>query len=72
MDYLYLNDINFPYEINPYLPSKIADYLMTDTPIIAKVVPNSPLSYITHPNLIFLKDHESASCIQLKKSSMIK
>ena len=72
MDYLYLNDITFPYEINPYLPSKISDYLITGTPTIAKIAPNSPLSYIIHPNLIFLKDHESVSCIRLKKYSKIR
>ena len=65
MDYLFLNDIDFSCELNPYLPSKIADYLITGTQVLAKIVPNSPLSHITHPNLIKLINFKD-SCIQLK------
>lgn len=43
MDYLFLNDIDFSGSINPYLPSKLADYISTKTPIIAKVYENTEL-----------------------------
>lgn len=34
------------YEANPYLPSKVSDYLGTGTPILAYTWPNSPMSKI--------------------------
>lgn len=34
------------YESNPYLPSKVSDYLGTGTPILAYTWPNSPMSEI--------------------------
>ena len=43
MDYLYLNDTVFPGKVNPFLPSKYADYLATGTPIIALVQKGSVL-----------------------------
>jgi hypothetical protein len=56
MDYLFLNDMDYKGEINPYLPSKIADYLSSGSDIIAKVIPGSPLSKIQHKNLIKVKE----------------
>jgi glycosyltransferase involved in cell wall biosynthesis len=48
MDYLYLEDTNFPGELNPYLPSKYADYKTacsaSCTKIIANVYSGSVLS----------------------------
>ena len=44
MDYLYLNDVDFPDKINPFVPSKLADYLSTGTPVIAEVDYGSVLS----------------------------
>ena len=44
MDYLILTDTEFPGSVNPFLPSKYADYLVTGTPIIAKVAKGSTLS----------------------------
>lgn len=58
MDYLYLNDIEFPDEINPYLPSKLADYLSVHTRVLAQVYPNSIMSDMRNPCLIRL--HEIA------------
>lgn len=52
MDYLYLNDIAFAGEINPYLPSKFADYLSTGTKIIALIREGSVLSGMENKNLI--------------------
>ena len=68
MDYLYLNDINFPHDINPYLPSKITDYLITGTPVLAKIFPGSPLSEIKHPKLIFIQDNRDCLNIKLEKN----
>lgn len=51
-DYLVLSDIDFPAEINPFLPSKYADYLATGARIIAKVRPGSILSKERNGRLI--------------------
>lgn len=51
-DYLFIDDIDFPGEINPHLPSKYADYRITGTPILVKVNGNSILSKIEDPKLI--------------------
>lgn len=52
MDYLFLNDINFKGNINPYLPSKLADYISTKTPIIAKVYKGTELYKYSNPQII--------------------
>lgn len=52
MDYLFLNDIQFPGELTPYLPSKLADYLSVDTPVLGLVYPNTPMSAMEERNLI--------------------
>ena len=51
LDYLILNDTSFPGEINPFMPSKYADYVTTGTPIIALVQPGSELSKVQNPLL---------------------
>lgn len=55
MDYLFLNDTNFDGEINPYLPSKYADYKVTNTRIIVKTVAGSVLSEMDDKQLIKCK-----------------
>lgn len=52
MDYLFMNDISFKGHINPYLPSKLADYLSSGSKIIALVKEGSVLSEFNDPNLI--------------------
>lgn len=52
MDYLYINDIDFIGDINPYLPSKLADYISVGTKIIAKINKNSPMDLLYHPNIV--------------------
>lgn len=52
MDYLFLNDMDFKGELNPYLPSKLADYLSTGTKVLAYVYPNTAMSKINDENLI--------------------
>lgn len=52
MDYLFLNDIQFPGEITPYLPSKLADYLSVDTPVLGLVYPNTPMNSMVDDRLI--------------------
>lgn len=67
MDYLVLVDTKFAIpEINPYLPSKLADYLATGTPIIAYINEGSPLSKIDNEKIIKVS---SGACvhIELKK-----
>ena len=51
-DYLFLNDATFVGGVNPFLPSKFADYKATQTPIIAKVQEGSTLSEIDDPLVI--------------------
>lgn len=51
-DYLFLSDMEFDGDINPYLPSKLADYLVTGTPILAKVEDGSAMSKIHKPQMI--------------------
>lgn len=68
-DYLFLSDVDFPGEINPYLPSKFADYLMTGTPILAKVASNSCLSRMELPKFIRFETMDDALLQTLQKRS---
>jgi glycosyltransferase involved in cell wall biosynthesis len=52
MDWLFLNDIDFAGPINPYLPSKLSDYLASGTPIVALVREGSPLSSLSFPSMV--------------------
>ena len=53
MDYLLLNDASFEIpQLNPFLPSKLADYLSVKTRIIALIQEHSPLSKIENCYLI--------------------
>ena len=56
MDYLYINDIDFIGDINPYIPSKLADYISVGTKIIAKINKNSPMDLLYHPNIVKYKN----------------
>lgn len=58
MDLLYLEDTDCGGRINPYLPSKFIDYLATDTPILIKRQPGSPLSSLRHKRLIDYADFD--------------
>ncbi|MGI6003921.1 MAG: glycosyltransferase [Christensenellales bacterium] len=62
MDYLFINDIDFEGLVNPYLPSKLADYLSTGSKIIAKINENTVLS--EYDNELIIKtgkiDHDFA------------
>ena len=68
MDYLYLNDIEFSGDPNPYLPSKLADYLTAGANIIAVVKDNSILSAYEHPALIKVKNTAEITDHLRKKS----
>ena len=67
MDYLILNDIDFDGEINPYLPSKLADYLASGTKILALINDNSPLSQIKHDGIIKIKKNNKVYMFKLNK-----
>jgi hypothetical protein len=56
MDYLYVEDTDFPGPLNPYLPSKLLNYFVTDTRIIAKVQQGSTMAKYDHPALIKITD----------------
>ena len=67
MDYLILNDTEFPGRINPFLPSKYADYLTTGTPIIAMVAKGSTLSNIDNRAVLAISDISKDFVMSLKK-----
>lgn len=69
MDYLFLNDTEFPGKINPFLPSKYADYRVTGTPIIAKVVEGSVLSKMEDPLLLAVPELSGELLQSLRKRS---
>jgi hypothetical protein len=52
MDYLYVEDSLFPGEINPYLPSKLTDYLSTNTPILARIQRGSSMDQMDNDRMI--------------------
>lgn len=72
MDYCYLNDIDFVDTPNPYLPSKLADYLVSAKKIIALIKEGSPLTQIKDERIIktFLIDYKL--CSSLEKQKLIK
>jgi len=70
MDYLYLNDTEFPGEVNPFLPSKYADYLTTGTPIIAKVQPGSVISGEVCKNVINVRELTTEFVSRLQKKPL--
>lgn len=67
LDYLVLTDTEFPGEINPFLPSKYADYLVTETPIIAKIQRNSTLAGIEEKIVTKVFEITSAMAASIKK-----
>lgn len=70
MDYLYLNDTEFPGKINPFLPSKYADYLATGTPIIAKIQPGSVISGENRAEVIKVKELTADFVSKLRKKPL--
>ena len=69
LDYLFLNDVSFPGEITPYLPSKLADYLSVDTPILGLVYPNTPMDDMKAEKLIKFSEVDCSVVNDLKKNS---
>lgn len=70
MDYLFISDVDFPGEVNPFVPSKLADYLSTDTRIIAEVKPGSVMSQNSSEKLIKISDVDGAFANSLEKHSV--
>lgn len=68
MDYLFLNDIVFDGDINPYLPSKLADYLAVDTHVIALIRKDTPLSSINDERLLKFTELNEENVNKLKKT----
>jgi hypothetical protein len=52
MDYLFLQDMDFPGPVNPFLQSKYTDYLVSGSRIIALIRPGSPLADMENERLI--------------------
>jgi len=68
LDYLFLNDIEFNGEINPYLPSKLSDYLAVDTYVIALVREGTPLYLIDDEKLLKFTELNEEIVNELKKN----
>lgn len=68
MDYLFLNDIQFPDDLTPYLPSKLADYLSVGTPVLALTYPNTPMSQMKNQMLIKFDSLDASFVKDLRKS----
>ena len=69
MDYLYLNDVTFPGDINPYLPSKLADYISTNSQIIAVVNKGTELEKYSTKNIIKLYEVTEEFAKNLEKKN---
>lgn len=69
MDYLFLNDIRFPGQIVPYLPSKLADYLSVGTTVLGLVYPNTPMSQLQEEKLIKLSSLDEFFIKALQKNT---
>jgi glycosyltransferase involved in cell wall biosynthesis len=52
MDYLFIEDTDFPGVVNPFLPSKFTDYLVSGSMIIAMIRRGSPMSGIEGGQII--------------------
>jgi len=60
LDYLVLNDVRYPGPTNPYIPSKLADYLATGATIIALVEDGSIMSALEDPQILKAKSIDDA------------
>ncbi len=72
MDYLYIEENQFPGRANPYLHSKLADYVTTGTNIIAKIFcDDSPIEKYDYNRMIKVRDINDSFVCSLKKQKKI-
>lgn len=71
MDYLVLNDIQYAGDINPYVPSKLADYLATGTTVLAFIEPGSILSRFESDQVIRLEPQQDLALERLLHASVL-
>lgn len=68
MDYLFLEDMNpLPDGTIPWLPSKLADYLSTDTPVIACCNEGSPLAAFDSEQIVKVAAVDDVLVASLRK-----
>lgn len=67
MDYCFVNDVSFDGDINPYLPSKLADYLSVGCSIIAHIIGNSPMRDYDNKRIIKVEELDNKFVKNLKK-----
>ncbi|MDR1774985.1 MAG: glycosyltransferase [Actinomycetes bacterium] len=67
MDYLFLSDTGFPGSINPFLPSKLSDYLASGTKVIAVTQQGSPLSSIINEQILHVDKLSDTFVLSLAK-----
>ena len=67
MDYCFLNDIKFDGPINPYIPSKLADYLAAGSRVIAVTREGTELDRYEDPRLVKVPEITAAFTATLTK-----
>lgn len=68
MDYLYIEENRFPGKSNPYLHSKLADYITTGTTVIARILcDDSPIEKYNNDNIVKLRNIDDRFIQNLKK-----
>lgn len=67
MDYCFLNDIVFEGKINPYIPSKLADYLAADSRVIVVTREGTELDRYEDPRLLKVPEITAAFTTTLTK-----
>lgn len=70
MDYCFVNDLDFEGEINPYLPSKLADYLSAGGTVLAQIIGNSPMRHYQHDNIIKIEEISDEFVANIKKQKI--
>lgn len=71
MDYLVLNDIQYAGDVNPYIPSKLADYLATGTSVLAFIEAGSILSQHESEQVVRLGPREEFDLGQVIHASLV-
>jgi len=63
MDALVVADTEVAGPVNPYLPSKLADYLAVDVPVIALLSNGSPMSEMVDPHLHLVHNPDELAAV---------
>lgn len=71
MDYVYLEEGDISYDMSPYIPSKLADYVTMGVKIIAKITcKDSPIEKYDYDKIIKIKKIDSELINSLSKNKL--